>query len=303
MIKPIQHLKGFDWVATSALTADEQQLLMSDYGITDDIVDYVTDKDETANYVYDPANNQQLMIVLVPYQLKGLQSERYITRPVGFLIHRGILFTFNESNLNFVDQAFETTSHDPETASASTFILESLFDLVDSFIPIVKSITKQRNQLDKALNRNAKNSSLMALSYLGQTLTFFNSAVESNNELFTRVPRTYFGVNASSYEQDLLEDVSIESDQVQHMIENESQVVDRITTTFDSIINNNLNDTMKFLTIWSLTMAVPTIVTGFYGMNVKLPFANISTAWIWVVALSIGLIVWLLLTIRFSHKL
>lgn len=303
MIEPAKHLNNFDWVETTALTETEQQTLMDDYGITDDIISYVTDKDESANYVYDPANNQQLMIVLVPYQLKNTQAPRYITRPVGFLIHQGVLFTFNESRLSFVSEAFKKSAADPDTNSTATFILESMFDLVDSYIPIVKFVTKQRNQLDKELNRNAKNSNLLALSYLGQTLTFFNSGVESNNELFNRIPRTYFGVNASSYENDLLEDVSIESDQVQHMIQNEEQVVNRITDTFDSIINNNLNDTMKFLTIWSLTMAVPTIVTGFYGMNVKLPFAGIGDAWMIVVAISVGLIVWLLLTFKFRHRL
>ncbi|MTV81271.1 magnesium transporter CorA family protein [Secundilactobacillus folii] len=303
MIKPIKHLKGFDWVETTALTKDEQQKLMADYGITDDIISYVTDKDETSNYVYDPANNQQLMIVLVPYQLKNTKSPRYITRPVGFLIHQGVLFTFNESRLNFVTKAFATVAVDPDTNSTATFILGSMFDLIDSYIPIVKYVTKQRNQLDKLLNRSPKNANLMALSYLGQTLTFFNSAVESNNDLFTRIPRTYFGVNATSYENDLLEDVSIESDQVQHMIQNEEQVVNRITDTFDSIINNNLNDTMKFLTIWSLTMAVPTIVTGFFGMNVKLPFETVNDAWIFVVILSIFLIGWLLLFFKVHHQL
>ncbi|GAX01749.1 magnesium transporter CorA family protein [Secundilactobacillus silagei] len=303
MIKPTKHLNGFDWVETTALTETEERTLMADYGITDDIITYVTDKDETANYVYDPANNQQLMIVLVPYQLKNTQAPRYITRPVGFLIHQGVLFTFNESRLNFVSEAFQKTAQDAETTSASAFILESMFDLIDSYIPIVKFVTKQRNQLDKMLNKDAKNSNLVALSYLGQTLTFFNSGVESNNDLFTRIPRTYFGVNNSSDENDMLEDVAIESDQVLHMIENEEQVVNRITDTFDSIINNNLNDTMKFLTIWSLTMAVPTIVTGFFGMNVKLPFANFNSAWIMVIGLSVGLIIWLLLIFKMHHRL
>lgn len=303
MIKPTKHLNGFDWVETTALTEAEQQTLMAEYGITDDIITYVTDKDETANYVYDPANNQQLMIVLVPYQLKNTQATRYITRPAGFLIHQGVLFTFNESRLNFVSDAFQKSAADPDITTTSAFILESIFDLVDSYIPIVKSVTKQRNQLDKMLNKDAKNSNLVALSYLGQTLTFFNSGVESNNDLFTRIPRTYFGVNNSSIENDLLEDVSIESDQVLHMIENEEQVVNRITDTFDSIINNNLNDTMKFLTIWSLTMAVPTIVTGFYGMNVKLPFAHFGGAWVMVIGISIGLILWLLLIFKMHHRL
>lgn len=303
MIKPTKHLNGFDWVETTALTEAEQQTLMAEYGITDDIITYVTDKDETANYVYDPANNQQLMIVLVPYQLKNTQMPRYITRPVGFLIHQGVLFTFNESRLNFVDQAFQKTADDTDINTTSAFILESMFDLVDSYIPIVKYVTKQRNQLDKMLNKEAKNTNLMALSYLGQTLTFFNSGVESNNDLFARIPRTYFGVNNDSMANDLLEDVSIESDQVLHMIENEEQVVNRITDTFDSIINNNLNDTMKFLTIWSLTMAVPTIVTGFFGMNVKLPLAHFDGSWLLVIGLSVGLIAWLLLIFKMHHRL
>ncbi|WP_425458820.1 CorA family divalent cation transporter, partial [Aliarcobacter butzleri] len=64
-----------------------------------------------------------------------------------------------------------------------------------------------------------------------------------------------------------IQPVHSEGDQVQRMFEIETQVVDRIDHTLNSLANNNLNDTMKFLTIWSLTMAVPTIITGFYGMN------------------------------------
>jgi Mg2+ and Co2+ transporter CorA len=87
------------------------------------------------------------------------------------------------------------------------------------------------------------------------------------------------------------------------MIEIETQVVDRIDHTFNSIANNSLNDTMKFLTIWSLTMAVPTIITGFYGMNVKLPLATLKYAWIIAIAISVFLIVWLLVLLKARHKM
>ncbi|KRK49425.1 Mg2 transporter protein CorA family protein [Secundilactobacillus kimchicus JCM 15530] len=302
MIASTKRIANFDWVETTALTPDEQQTLMKQYDITDDILTYVTDKDETSNYVYDPDNNQQLLIALVPYQLKDPKQLRYIARPVGFLIHNGTLFTFNDSNLNFVTDAFAKASQDPDVATPTMFILQSLFALMDSYIPIVRLITRQRNQLDKILNREAKNTNLLSLSYLGQTLTFFTSAMQSNSSLFARIPRTHLGVNATSDEKDSLEDVTIEADQVAHMIENEAQVVDRIVATFDSIINNNMNDTMRFLTIWSLTMAVPTIVTGFYGMNVKLPLAGLHDAWLIAVALSLALIVWLLITIKLRKK-
>lgn len=301
MIKPTKHIVNFDWIETTTLTGKERQTLMIQYDITDDILSYVTDEDETSNYVHDSDNNQQLLIALVPYQL-DIKQLRYIARPIGFLIHNGTLFTFNNSNLNFITEAFLTVSKNPDVVTPTMFILKSLFSIMDSYIPIVRLITRQRNQLDKILNREAKNTNLLELSYLGQTLTFFTSAMQSNNSLFARIPRSHLGINAINNEKEALEDVTIEADQVAHMIENESRVVDRIVNTFDSIINNNMNDTMRLLTIWSLTMAIPTIVTGFYGMNMKLPLAGLHDSWIIVIVLSLSLIIWLLVTITFLKK-
>lgn len=130
-----------------------------------------------------------------------------------------------------------------------------------------------------------------------------SSATQINLNLLNRLPRTYFGRDADQDKKDLFEDVQIEAEQVQRMIEIETQVVDRIDHTFNNIANNNLNDTMKFLTIWSLTMAVPTIITGFYGMNVALPLSKMADAWIIVILISITLIVWLLVMLRMRHKI
>ncbi|MEQ0489380.1 CorA family divalent cation transporter, partial [Anaerococcus murdochii] len=109
--------------------------------------------------------------------------------------------------------------------------------------------------------RKTKNSDLVSLSYLQQTLTFLSSAVQTNLSELDRLPKTHFGVGADQDKIDLFEDVQIEGEQVQRMFEIETQVVDRIDHTLNSLANNNLNDTMKFLTIWSLTMAAPTIIT------------------------------------------
>ena len=87
------------------------------------------------------------------------------------------------------------------------------------------------------------------------------------------------------------------------MFEIETQVVDRIDHTFNSLANNNLNDTMKFLTIWSLTMAVPTIITGFYGMNVKLPLAEMQYAWMLTLGISVALIVAMLIMLKVWRKM
>ena len=67
------------------------------------------------------------------------------------------------------------------------------------------------------------------------------------------------------------------------------------------MMNNNLNDTMQFLTVWSLVLTIPTILTGFYGMNVKLPIFNAAYDWIVIVILMVALMVWLILLMRKHH--
>ncbi len=202
-----------------------------------------------------------------------------------------------------VNEAFQSAFENPEVKTTDSFILEALFLLIDSYIPIARSVTRKRNLLDKMLNRKTKNADLIALSHLQQTLTFLTSAVQLNLSLLRRMPSSHFGKGADQEKRDLFEDVTIEAEQVQRMVEIETQVVDRIDHTFNSIANNNLNDTMKFLTIWSLTMAVPTIITGFYGMNVKLPLATFSSAWLIVIGISLFAIVWLLVLLRVRHKM
>lgn len=290
------------WVKTERLSNIEMQELQDRHGLTAEMVTYITDQDEQPNYVFDEHTGDELVIIHVPYVV-NIHRLQYLTRPVCFLIHQGTLFTFNESELPIVDYYFDKISQQSDVDTLATFILRVLFALMDSYIPIVKAITKRRNQLDQSLNQQAQNRDLLALSYLQQTLTFFSSALQFNLTLFKQLIHSHFGHKSDAHLRAQLEDVVIEAKQVQQMIRIENRVVDRIAATFDSMINNNLNMTMKVLTIWSLTMAVPTILTGFYGMNMKLPFAEYPWAWLGVIGLSGLLILGLLLILRLHHKL
>ena len=52
-----------------------------------------------------------------------------------------------------------------------------------------------------------------------------------------------------------------------------------IKETFESVINMDSNTYINRLTMWNIILVVPTVIVGYYGMNVKLPFAeNAQTA-------------------------
>lgn len=81
MIKPEKIIDGTKWIETIKLTPEEEIQLQNDYGIDEDIIEYVTDRDESTNYVYDVNEDDQLFIMLAPYALNK-EDIRYITQPL-----------------------------------------------------------------------------------------------------------------------------------------------------------------------------------------------------------------------------
>ena len=67
------------------------------------------------------------------------------------------------------------------------------------------------------------------------------------------------------------------------------------------IINNNQNNVMQFLTVVTFIFSIPTIVSGFFGMNViNLPFENDPYGF-WIILL-ITTVICLILTVLLSKN-
>ena len=67
---------------------------------------------------------------------------------------------------------------------------------------------------------------------------------------------------------ELLEDVTVEYQQAIEMTSIYRDIIDGTRELLSSVINNRLNNVMKILTSITIVMAIPTIISGIYGMNV-----------------------------------
>lgn len=93
----------------------------------------------------------------------------------------------------------------------------------------------------------------------------------------------------SDQEKESLDDVLIEAQQLVEMTQLSSQILQQLSGTYNNVLNNNLNDTMRILTVLSVLLTIPTIVSGFFGMNVPLPFEHNASGWIIVIVISLFL--------------
>ncbi len=139
-----------------------------------------------------------------------------------------------------------------------------------------------------------QNSELFNLLDLQKSLTYFSTSLRSNHIVMEKLLRLRSTTQAKRliklYEEDedLLEDVIIEYKQAVEMVEMYSHILNSMMEVFASIISNNLNLVMKFLATVTIILAIPTLVSSLWGMNVPVPFANSPWGFVFVLFFAVS---------------
>ena len=166
---------------------------------------------------------------------------------------------------------------DVYTNRRTRFLLQMLLRVAQRYLVCLRSINRQIREYERSLRKNMRNTELMKMLGLEKSLVYFSTSLKGLESTATRIGN---GRMLDLYEEDheLLDDVKIEIRQAMEMCTIYTNILNGITDTFGSIISNNLNVTMRTLTIITLVLAIPTIVFSFYGMNVEgLPLIE----WFW----------------------
>jgi magnesium transporter len=156
------------------------------------------------------------------------------------------------------------------------------------YLSLLRQINRSIELVEDRLQKSTQNRELLELLKYQKSLTYFATALRSNEVMMERVQRTQI-FNYYEEDQDLLEDVLTENQQAIQMTSINTEILSSMMDAFASIISNNLNVVMKALAALTIILNVPVIVASFYGMNVHLPGENNPLAFLSIIGISVGL--------------
>lgn len=269
--------------------------LKEEYGISDEMLTYSLDKNERARVEYDTLDDILLLVTNVPHQQKI--ENHYETSPVAFILKENGLFTFTTQNTEYVIRLIRSILDRDSEINVYSLLFRTLFLISDSFFPLIEEVNSERQRLNQKLREKTTNRNLLALSDLEVGLVYLVTGTKQNVVLLEQIKALAIYRKLTEKEKEQLDDALIEAKQAVEMTNLASQILDQLSGTYYNLLNNNLNDTMKFLTVWSLILTVPTIVTGFFGMNLQLPFTHSVFGWGIALFISLILSVWMLIAL------
>lgn len=276
------------WINVVDPNWEEIDSLINLYGIPEDFVRDPLDAEESARVEYDEDTRYSLIILDIPVvNNTNLKVLSFITIPLGIIIGNKKIITVcnteNEFLENFSRQNINLHFH-------SRFALNILLTISNHYNRNLRLLNKTRLRIERDLKNNVTNKQLYNLMEVEKSLVYFLAALKGNEAIIKKLFRLP-AIKRFDEDEDLLEDLVIENNQALETTKLYTDILESITTSYASLLSNEMNNTMKTLTLFTVFLTLPTLVFSFFGMNVPLPIDNHSyVSWLIVIAISLVIV-------------
>ena len=279
---------GCTWINLDLDKLKKLEDLSEIYGLDKETIEYALDRNERAHMDYHRENGTVTFI----YNVLDLEKDKdyYEAIPMTFIVENKRMITIsNHKNAYVIDQMLAyLDSH--ELLSIYKFLFASLEIISNAYYPIIEKMDKSKDEVNSLLRQRTTKKNLFALSDLETGMVYLTAAAKQNRLLLEHIQGHALYRRFNEVEREQFDDAMIEAHQLVSMTDLISQVLQQLSSSYNNILNNNLNDSLTVLTIISVLLAVLAVITGFFGMNVPLPFTEEPNAWIYILMAS--LILW-----------
>ncbi|HDG9470392.1 TPA: magnesium transporter CorA family protein [Staphylococcus aureus] len=284
---PLDHTAS--WINVVEPDREEIENLMEQYNIPEDFIRDPLDSEESSRIEYDEDTGYSLIIIDLPIVNSTNRSVlSFVTIPLGIIIGNGIIVTVCDAENEFLENL---PKRDINLKFHSRFALEILTTIADHYNRNLRLLNKSRIRIEKVLKNNITNKQLFKLMEVEKSLVYFLAALKGNDTIIKKLFRLP-AIKRFEEDEELLEDLIIENNQAIETTELHQRILESITTSYASLLSNDMNTIMKTLTLFTVLLTLPTLVFSFFGMNVPLPIDDHSyISWIIVVGISLILVV------------
>ena len=262
------------WINIVNPTSRELNKIAEKYDIEIDDLASSLDEEESSRITLE--DGYTLLLVDIPTPEVRHEKKMYTTIPLGIVIKQETIITICREDTPVINYFINNKVREFSTKKKMRFIYQILFRSAYLYQLYLRGIDKKRVEIEERVDGDTQNIDLIELHELESTLVYFATSLRSNSVVIERL-RRYKRLEQYPEDMELHEDVIVEYQQAIEMTTIYRDIIDGTRELLSSIIDNRLNNVMKYLTSITIVMAIPTIISGIYGMNVDekwMPFAN-----------------------------
>jgi magnesium transporter len=233
-------------------------------------------------------------------------ADEYMMQPVSFTLKDNVLVTLREVPLRSFTELQRRMQVNPRLYPSGFSVFATILDQrVDLDADMIELLSKEISQYAKRIEgrEDIDDELLIDISQLQENTMVVRENVVDKQRLISNLMKSTLVPSALDTRLAvLLQDIS-------SLINHSNFCFERLEYLQDTVlglINLDQNKIMKVFTIVSVFLMPPTLVVGFYGMNVRLPMIAADTPnasfWNWVIILVLMLLIDVAIWLVFRKK-
>ena len=249
--------------------------------------DFLTDPlDAGERPRFDYEDEVSLIIVHVPMPVDDDEVTPYRTVPLGIIFFERSVITVCSARTPVTSAFLDQIRRVCPPSDQYRFAFRLLWHAGVLFLRYINDIHQRTIDLEGELHKSISNELLLKLLQIEKTFVYFTTSLKADTIALARA-NTARQLSLSEDDRDSLEDAMVEYQQALETATVHANILNGTLDTFASLINNNLNNVMKYLTAATIMLAAPTLIASLYGMNIQLPLQNHHAAFLLVVGASV----------------
>jgi len=215
-------------------------------------------------------------------------NDRYETKPLSIILTSEFTITVSEDLIQVLPDSIEESRFSFDTTKRTQFFFQILYHADTIFLKYIRRIRRRTDEIEVSLRKSTNNQEVFKLLDLEKGLTYFTAALRGNvivAETILRMrsdPRRRYLLQVHEEDEEILESVIIENKRALELVQTYSEILSSMMDAFSSVINNNLNNIIKFLASITIIVSIPTMVSSFWSMSLVVPWQGTELGF-WIV--------------------
>lgn len=273
IIREVYDYEPGSWVNLISPTLEECADISEKFNIDVSDVRAALDDEETSRISIE--DEYTLILVDIPTSEVRNSRHTYTTIPLGIILVEDMIITVCSEDTVVLKSFVDQKVRDFSTKKQMKFVYQILYNTSMLYQSLLRNIDRKRTDIEEKINQT-EDVDLIDLHELESVLVFFATSLRANSVVLDRLTR-YGRLRQFPEDQELLEDVIIENKQAIEMTVIYRDIMTGTRELISTVINNRLNNVMKFLAAITIVMAIPTIISGLWGMNVSEKWMPLSS--------------------------
>ena len=273
------------WINLVEPTTTELERVLTFSNVPRDFLTDPLDADERPRFDYD--DDSSMLIVHVPCRVDDDEVVPYRTVPLGIILFGQSVITVSSVATPVTTAFLDQIRRVCPPSDRYRFSFRLLWHGGVLFLRYLNEIHQRTIALEEELHESISNEVLLKLLTIEKTFVYFTTSLKADTIALARANTArQLAVTMSEDDRDQLEDAMVEYPQALETATIHANILNGTLDTFASLINNNLNNVMKYLTAATILLAAPTLIASLYGMNIPLPFQDKAHAFAIVMGFS-----------------